>query len=167
MAKNTSVKVFDFAVKMEQDGEKFYRSLAAKSADKGVKFILNGLADDEVKHAKVLRELEKGASPAMKQTEILAGSKNVFSDMASRKAFPAAGSDQMALYEQALEMERKSRDYYKTQADDAALKPARELLLLIAGEESRHMFLLESMIEFISRPQTWLENAEFNHLEDY
>ncbi|OGS40282.1 MAG: hypothetical protein A3J82_05485 [Elusimicrobia bacterium RIFOXYA2_FULL_69_6] len=167
MGKNTSVKVFDFAVKMEQDGEKFYRALAAKSADKGVKFILNGLADDEVKHAKVLRELEQGASPAMKQTEILAGSKNVFSDMASRKAFQSVGSDQMALYEQALELERKSRDYYTAHADDAALKPVRDLLLRIADEEGRHMFLLESMIEFISRPQTWLENAEFNHLEDY
>ena len=29
------------------------------------------------------------------------------------------------------------------------------------------MFLLENMLDFISRPQTWLENAEFNHLEDY
>ena len=27
--------------------------------------------------------------------------------------------------------------------------------------------ILEGIIEFVSRPQTWLENAEWNHLEDY
>jgi rubrerythrin len=167
MPKSASVKVFDFALKMEKDGEKFYRDLAAKSNDRGVKFILNGLAEDEIKHAQTLREMEKGASPAMAQTTILDGAKNVFSEMAASKAFQAAGSDQMALYEQALEMERKSRDYYKSQADDANLKPARDLFLRLSDEENRHMFLLESMIEFISRPQTWLENAEFNHLEEY
>jgi rubrerythrin len=167
MDKNASTKAFDFAIQMEKDGEKFYRDLTAKSKDKGVKFILNELADDEVKHAQTLREFEKGAAPAMAQTSILSGAKNVFSDMAARKAFQAAGTDQLALYEAALELERKSRDYYQAQADDAALKPARELLLRLADEESRHMFLLENMIAFISRPQSWLENAEFNHLEEY
>jgi rubrerythrin len=167
MAKSASVKIFDFAIKMEKDGEKFYRDLAAKSKDKGVKFILNGLADDEVKHAETLREMEKGAAPSMKGTVILDGAKNVFSEMAAGKAFQAVGSDQTALYQEALEMERKSRDYYKAQADDAGLKTAKDLFLRLSDEENRHMFLLENMIEFISRPQTWLENAEFNHLEDY
>jgi rubrerythrin len=167
MAKSKSMKVFDFAIKMEQDAEKFYRDLAAKSQDQGVQFILNGLADDEVKHAQILRELEKGAAPDMAQTTILDGAKNVFTGMAARKAFEAVGTDQPALYEQALEMERKSRDFYQTQADAAALKPVREVFLRLADQEGRHMFLLQNMIEFISRPKTWLENAEFNHLEEY
>jgi rubrerythrin len=161
------MKVFDFAVQMEKDGEKFYRDLAAKSMDRGVKFVLNSLADDEVKHAQTLRELEKGASPAMAHTAILDGAKNVFTEMAASKAFQAAGTDQLALYQEALEMERKSKDFYKTQADEATVKSTRALFLQLSDEENRHLFLLESMIEFISRPQTWLENAEFNHLEEY
>jgi rubrerythrin len=167
MSKSAPMKALDYAVKMEKDGEKFYRGLAAKSPDQGVKFILNGLADDEVKHAQALLELAAGASPAMARTGILGGAQNVFSGMAARKAVAAAGTDQAALYEQALELERKSRDYYQAQAGGAALKPARELFLRLADEEGRHMLLLENMIEFISRPKTWLENAEFNHLEEY
>jgi hypothetical protein len=43
----------------------------------------------------------------------------------------------------------------------------KELLNRIADEENRHYFLLDHMIEFIGRPQTWIEDAEFNHLQDY
>lgn len=161
------MKIFDFAVKMEVDGEKFYRALSSQSQDKGIRFILDGLADDEVKHARILRELERKAAPAVEQTGILAGAKNVFTEMAAGKAFQAAGTDQLALYREALEMERKSRDFYKTHAESADLKAEKSIFLRLADEEARHMFLLENMIDFISRPQTWLENAEFNHLEDY
>jgi hypothetical protein len=41
------------------------------------------------------------------------------------------------------------------------------LFFLIAEEEKRHEFLLEHVLQFIARPQTWLENAEFNHLDQY
>lgn len=37
----------------------------------------------------------------------------------------------------------------------------------MAGEEKRHFFILENIIDFVSRPQSWLENAEFNKLEEY
>ncbi|MCX5797327.1 MAG: ferritin family protein [Elusimicrobia bacterium] len=167
MTKNATPKVFAFAIKMEQDGERFYRDLAAQSPDKGVQFILTGLADDEVKHAHILRELEKGASPTLTETSVLSGAKSVFSGMAARKAFAAVGTDQKALYLQALEIERRSRDFYKAQADGTALKPLRDVFLRLCDQENRHMFLLDNMIQFISRPQMWLENAEFNHLEEY
>lgn len=34
-------------------------------------------------------------------------------------------------------------------------------------EEKKHYFLLDNIIEFVSRPEQWLENAEFYHLEEY
>ena len=37
----------------------------------------------------------------------------------------------------------------------------------LAEEEKKHYFLLENIIQFVSRPETWLENAEFYHLEEY
>jgi rubrerythrin len=154
-----STNIFNFAIKMEDDGEKFYRRLADKSADKGVKSILNGLADDEVKHGRTLREFEKGASAEMAETVILGNAKNVFAGMDASKAFDAAGTDQLALYEQALEIERKSREFYKLQADNSAVKSARDLFLKISDEENRHYFLLENLISFITQPQRGLENA--------
>jgi hypothetical protein len=37
----------------------------------------------------------------------------------------------------------------------------------LADEEKKHMILMENLIEFVSRPDTWLENAEWYHLDEY
>ena len=167
MAKDTAMRIIDFAVKMEQDGEKFYRDLAARSLDRGLQGIFNGLADDEVKHAQTLRAFEKDPAAAMARTAILRSARTVFGGMAAAKLFTAASGDEKALYQQALELERRSRELYEAHARDALDRVSRDLFQRLAGEEAQHMTLLENMIEFISRPQTWLENAEFNHLEEY
>ena len=38
---------------------------------------------------------------------------------------------------------------------------------MIFKEEQRHAKVLESVIEFVSSPEKWLENAEWYHLEEY
>ena len=37
----------------------------------------------------------------------------------------------------------------------------------LAEEERKHYFLLDNVIDFLFQPQSWLENAEFVHLNDY
>jgi rubrerythrin len=41
------------------------------------------------------------------------------------------------------------------------------LFLQIAEEEKKHYWILENILNFISRPQNWLENAEWYHLDEY
>ena len=43
----------------------------------------------------------------------------------------------------------------------------KDILLNIAEDEKKHRFLLKNTVEFLSRPKTWIENAEFNHLDEY
>ena len=44
----------------------------------------------------------------------------------------------------------------------------KQLWLAIAAEEKRHEHILENVIEFVTKPESWAENAEFSHLEkDY
>jgi rubrerythrin len=33
-------------------------------------------------------------------------------------------------------------------------------------EEKRHRWILENIIEFVTKPEVWAENAEFDHLEE-
>ena len=69
------MNVFEFAMNMEKDGENYYRELAGKADHKGMVNILNMLAEDEVKHYNILREMKEGA------TELFVGSPNVPSSM--------------------------------------------------------------------------------------
>ena len=160
------MNIYDFAMQMEQDGETFYRDMAAKSADAGVQSILNALADDEVKHYNIVKQMkDEAAAPLMDDTAVLSTAQNVFAQMKGR-ALDTAGP-QAGVYRQAQELERQSRAFYQEKADEVSQETHKALLLRIAEEENKHYFLLDHMIEFVNRPQTWIEDAEFNHLEEY
>ncbi|MBN1584729.1 MAG: ferritin family protein [Anaerolineae bacterium] len=159
------MNIYEFAMRMEQDGEAFYRDLASKSNQPGVKRILTMLADDEVKHYHTVKKMAENAAPTMAGTTILADAKNVFAGMQGTSLdLKGAQSD---VYRQAQEIERQSQTFYEEKASEVTDPDAQALLLKIADEEKRHYFLLDHVIEFLDRPRTWIENAEFNHLEDY
>jgi rubrerythrin len=160
------VNIYDFAMQMEQDQESLYRKLAAGTAAPGIQRILNMLADDEAKHYQIVRQLKANApAPEMASTEILAGAKTIFAGMQGQ-AFALEGL-QVEVYQQAQALEQQSRDFYRDKANEAQNASHKALLLKLADEEQRHYFLLDHMIEFINRPRTWIEDAEFNHLQEY
>lgn len=159
--------IFKFVQQMEKDGEAFYRELAEKTVDKGLKTILLGMAEDEVKHFKIFKELEKKANPEYKETQILADAKNVFQEMSENKEDRGFLGEHVDAYEKALEVEKKSNAFYREKAEEVDNPVAKELLIKVAEEERKHAHLLENIIDFVTKPDTFLENAEFHHLEDY
>jgi rubrerythrin len=50
-------EVFQFAIRIEENGEKFYREMAQKLDDKAVKQLFSALADEEVKHRNVYKDM--------------------------------------------------------------------------------------------------------------
>jgi rubrerythrin len=160
------MNIYDFAMQMEQDGEAFYREMASQTADAGVTSIFTALADDEVKHYNIVKQLKDGAvAPEMDDTAVLATAQNIFSQMKGQ-TFDTTGP-QVDVYRQAQELERKSEAFYREKADEVSQSTHKTLLLRIAQEENKHFFLLDHMIEYVNRPETWIEDAEFNHLEAY
>jgi rubrerythrin len=152
---------------MEKDGEAFYRGIAENTKDKGLKTILIGLAEDEVKHFNIFKELEKKANPDYAATSILTDAKNVFVEMKSNSEDTNFPDDHVDAYRKALEVELKSEAFYKEKAEEVEEAYAKELFLKIAAEEKKHAHLLEHIIDFITKPDTWLESAEFRNIEDF
>ena len=158
--------IFDYAMQMEKDGEDFYRQLAQQTVNKGIRTIFITLADDEVKHYNAIEQMKTGETQ-MAETTILNDAKNIFVQIKeSGEEFSFDGS-QIELYRKAQDIEKKSRDFYVEKADEVQEEYQRELFLKLAEEEKKHYFLLDNIIEFVSRPERWLENAEFVHLEEY
>lgn len=157
--------IFEFAKKMELDGEGYYRELADKVGNPGLKHILNMLADDEVKHYNILNDISKTEYTEMADSPVLERAKNIFEKMKGRPFDKNIGES--ALYKKAQELERQSLEFYEKKASEEELKNQKDLLLRIAEEEKKHFFLLENIINFVTRPENWIEDAEFNHLEDY
>jgi len=158
--------IINFALKMEKDGETFYRELAGKCGNKGLAAVLEQLAEDEVKHYKAVENMRSHSKPVF-PTSVLTDAKSVFEKEKISGAVPDLKGAQKDLYLHALDLEKKSEAFYRKTAGDVNFTSQKALLLQLAEEEKQHVFLLENILEFISRPETWLENAEFNHLEEY
>jgi rubrerythrin len=160
------MNIFDFAIEKEKFSEDYYRQLAAKSNDKGLREIFNMLADEETRHKKIVSDIKKDIAPDLTETTVLSDAKNVFEKMRESAQSFDFNISEVELYKKALKIEQQSRDFYLEKANEVA-EAQKEIFLKLADEEKKHYFLLENIIDFVSRPDTWLENAEFYHLEEY
>ncbi|MBN1125616.1 MAG: ferritin family protein [Sedimentisphaerales bacterium] len=160
------MNIFEFAMQMEKEGENLYRDLARKSKNTGIRRILTILADEEVRHYQILSRMEQ-STPEYPDTAVLNEAKNVFAQMKADGNTLDLQADQVKLYRQAQDLEKKSQDFYEEKARQVETTTQKELLKKIAAEEERHYVLLDNIIELVSRPDTWLENAEWEHLDKY
>ena len=158
--------IFEYAMLMEKDGEAYYRQLVLKVTHKGLKTILTMLADEEVKHYNAIDKIKTGQSQ-MTAATILTDAKNIFVQLEESGEKFDIDLSQIDLYKKAQDIEEKSRNFYLEKANEVGQDYQEELFLKLAEEEKKHYFLLDNIIEFVSRPQHWLENAEFCHLEEY
>jgi rubrerythrin len=161
------MNIFDFAINMEKEGEEYYRQLADQASEEGLKRILNRMADDEVKHYLTFEAMKNEEQPEFSDTVILKDAKEVFSQITMDTELKKSDASQLEVYKKAQEMELKSEEFYCQEAAKIRNEDHKKLLLKIAEEEKKHYFLLQNIIDFISRPQKWIENAEFYKLDDY
>lgn len=161
------MNIFEYAMQMEKDGEAYYRGLASKCNVQGLKTILNMLADDEVGHYKTFEKLKEGIDAEVPGSMVLENAKNIFQDIKETEAGFDFDVSEIELYNKAIEIEKKSEDFYREKANEVEQPGLKYILLKIAEDEKKHGFLLKNTVDFISRPKTWIENAEFHHLDEY
>ncbi len=158
--------ILAFAMQMEKDGEAYYRQLAHRTSNTGLRTILNMLADEEVKHQQTLEDLQDTIA-AVPPCEVLVRAKNIFAEMDAGQSALSDESDQVDLYRKALSLEEQGRTFYQEKASELDDERQASVFQTLAREEAQHAFLLQNIVDFVSRPQGWLEDAEFNHLDAY
>ncbi len=159
------MKIFDMAIDLELDGEQFYRSLAEDARSKGLKAIFNLLADDETRHKEIFEKMNDIGFPGKIETKIIKNANEVFRSIKRDELL--GEKDQIEVYKKAREIEKKSIDYYKELFDLATDGTSKNAILMIIEEEKKHHNLLDFLIEHVSRPDTWVEDAEFYLKEEY
>ena len=159
--------IFEFAMKMEQDGRSYYLASAEKVDHPALKKILTELADDELKHYnifKAIRDRQPAEYKESEKTTILSTVKNVFESLRDEGKSMSFEADAREIWEKAQEVEKKSEDFYREKAGEVEDANQKVILQRIADEEHRHWVTMENVIQFLDRPKQWLEDAEWSDL---
>ena len=167
LLENLAMDIFDFAIEKEKLSEEFYRKLADSAPAKGLISIFTMLADEEHNHFNVVSKMKEGMKTEVPETILLTNAKTIFAKMRQSREKFKFGDSQIDLYKKAQDIERDSRSFYRQKAAESQDPLVKAIFNTLAEEENKHYFLLENIIEFVTRPETWLENAEFHHLEQY
>jgi rubrerythrin len=146
------------ALKLEQEGEAFYREAAERTVDAKGKAMYASLAEDEVLHARVIqREIDALAEgKGWQATEAAEGKVDLDSPLfpkgkvAFEKAVRSDASDLDALLF-ALKIENDSFNLYVEQAKAATDDKAKQFYEFLVGAERGHFNLLMANYESLSQ----------------
>lgn len=160
--------IWEIAKQMELEGKEYYTTLAENVEWDEVRGVLLFLAGQEEDHFKLFDFLQEGQTPSIKQAQdAYTVAKEAFKKITPDFQHPESSAHAASAYRKAVIMEQKTIDYYTeilAQTKDFAQK---DIIKTIINEEVKHRVLMEAMSEFVNKPIEWLENAEFNHLEEY
>jgi rubrerythrin len=162
------MNVFDFAMKMEEDGKAYYENLADQISQPGLKTLFKSLARDEQKHFEIFRQLKEGAAaPDMQDSNVIAEAKNVFQTLPQQGGAFEKTAAILAAYQHAMNLESDSVRLYEDAAGKEEEPSTRELLRKIAAEERKHFEILANIYHFVNAPNEYLAWGEFSNLEEF
>ncbi|AGA69057.1 hypothetical protein Desdi_1564 [Desulfitobacterium dichloroeliminans LMG P-21439] len=161
------MNALEFAVKMELEGEQYYREQAEINKDTSLHTVFQMLADDERMHAKILEQKAKKLDYTLEPNETLATAKHVFSNKDSVKSEIKVIPGQIDVYRAALENERESINLYEKYASEATDDEARILFNYLIQQEKEHYSIIDELVTLLSHSEEWVENAEFGVRKDY
>ncbi len=161
------MNIIDYALQMEKDGEEYYRELAAKTADVGVRKVFSILADAEAEHYNAFMQMKENQPVTHSDKQHIARIKTLFAEMKGNGGLSIPDDEQIAVYIRARDIERRSQDTYMQKAEELTDPEQKKLCMRIAEEEGKHYVILDNLIEFLQHPTTWVEDAEWRNMEDY
>ena len=159
--------IFAFALEKEKQAEQYYRQLAEKAQHDGLRKILTMLADDEVEHVQAVERIRAENPDMVMETPVLAGARAIFDKMRGSAETFDFHTSEVDLYKKARDIEAESKKYYLQKAEEAQDHRQKEAFKKLAEEENKHLVLVQGLYDFVSMPETYLENAEFSHFDDY
>ncbi len=155
------MNVYEYAMKVEKDGEEYYRELASNSDNTGLKKIFNMLADEEVKHYHIFKSMMKNDMDKLENLKLLTDTKTIFETLSNEKNSVNFDLNQIQYYKDAVEKEDNSYEFYSNEAKKSDNEKEKNIFLKIADEEVKHKKVLEEIVSFVEEPANWVESAEF------
>ena len=160
------------AIQMEIDGKKYYREAGRKSDNKLGQELFRWLAGEEDKHRRIFGGIfnairKQKAWPSVNiQPRKGAILETVFStQMKSGGSGVKPAASELESIVGAMEMEDKTREFYRSQHDKAEYEAEKKLYSALAAEEEGHYLALVDYREYLINPAGYFLKAEHHSLD--
>lgn len=152
---------------LEQKTIATYESLAYQcAAHPGVHRILLMLVDDHRHHVDKLKTLTGPGDTRLHDSEIFNEVRRLLEKIQAEKDTFSCDIDQLNLYRAARDLVLEKKQLYQ-RARENTEGGGHAFLDSLIMEEEKQAFVLTNIIEMVERPDQWLEDAEFTHLDEY
>ena len=160
--------IYQFALEFERENRKFYEECASGTNDETLKNVFEELAAEEAKHEEIVKALADERNVDKVKSDINMRAKEAFDKIADNfNESDLMPEGQVDIYKKAKELEVKSKNYYKEHAEKSENKTVKRVFEELSAEEKKHEEILDNIITMVNRPNTWLDDAEWYHLEEY
>lgn len=155
------MNVYEYAMKVEKDGEAYYREMADSAGNSGLKKIFLMLAEEEVKHYHVFKSMMNQEELDLDKLNLITDTKTIFETLQAQKNKVDINKTQINFYKDAIAREENSHDFYVYEASKISNQIEKAIFLKIADEEIKHKKVLEEIVHFLEEPADWVASAEF------
>jgi rubrerythrin len=161
------MNALEFAIKMEQDGEQYYRKQAEENKDNSLNVVCLMLANDESHHAQILRNRQNEKAYVLTDSETLLKAKNVFEGIGDIEMELKPIPSQLDFYRIATEKEKQSIAMYSELLAKAENQKDLEIFEYLIQQEKQHYEVLDNLALLLQHTEEWVESAEFGLRKDY
>lgn len=157
----------ELALSLELDLGKYYTEQAEKNKDNSLHVVFSMLAKEEENHANILMSKADKLTLPVEEPNILVEVRKLFKQLSDFRSDIKDIPSQLDSYRMALEMEQRSLKFYKTLRDNAQEEINKTTYQYLIKQEDIHCVILEELVKLTTRPEEWVESAEFGIREDY
>lgn len=154
------------ALRLEEEGRKFFADAAAQVRNPHARQTLAFLADEESKHIERIkdfsRSIEAGlAAPPIVASESIEQRVKSFNDhLATLRADMGPTASDIEAYTMAVKFENGAADFYREQMEASNDPEVRLFYQWLVDEESLHSEVLGSCLRFIQDPADWFKGRQ-------
>lgn len=146
------IEILDLALRLEKNGEEFYRSAAGKFTDRELRNLLEWLAEEEVRHKDWFHKIREEALAKGKEDPSELKGREILVDILGDQRFSLADVDLSAIQEAeevlsiAEEFERDTIVFFEMILSLASDHKTIETLRQIIEEENRHVLSIRKYL---------------------
>jgi rubrerythrin len=157
-----NMTAYNLALRMELDGEKFYKEQEEKANIDSIKKVFNLLAAEEHKHYLVVKDMIENGNYNMVNSNLKDDVKTIFAGKTFDKKDLIGEAEQIDIYRYALQTEKDSIKLYENLKEETEDENQKHIYDALIGEEKKHAELFDNFVDLLLRPMDWVESAEFN-----